>query len=98
MRIFDGLLSQVGAHVGTTTIAKRVGIPPEKVEMAIAALGVAHCQPGDTIEIAADASGMRSNHLHRVAGELGGETALGNLATLLGRGPFEDQLSQLYVD
>lgn len=100
MGIFDGILSQIGANIDAGALGERVGLPPEKVEQAIAALGVAHTQPGDTVETAAASSGIAPHLLGQILEQLGGEGALDRFASLLGKGergnPLFDGLSDLY--
>lgn len=83
MGILDGLLGQVASNVDVAGLAAKVGITPEQAESAIAALGQAHSAPGDTVETAADATGLPSDTLQQIVGHIGGEGALGRFASLL---------------
>lgn len=83
MGILDGLLGQVASNVDVAGLAAKVGITPEQAESAVAALGQAHSAPGDTVETAADATGLPSDTLQQIVGHIGGEGALGRFASLL---------------
>lgn len=83
MGILDGLLGQVASNVDVAGLAAKVGITPDQAESAIAALGQAHSAPGDTVETAADATGLPTDTLQQIVGHIGGEGALGQFASLL---------------
>ena len=53
MGLLDGILGQLGSNAAIDAIASKVGIPPELAEKAVAALGKAHPEPGNTIDSAA---------------------------------------------
>ena len=84
MGMLDGLLGQVAGNVDIQNLAAKVGLSPEQVESAIAALGQAHTAPGDTVGTAADQTGIEPNKLQEIVGQLGGEGALGKIAGMLG--------------
>ena len=52
------------------------------VEKAVAALGAAHPQEGDTVELAAAKTGLDASALTGIVSQLGGESALGDLAAV----------------
>ena len=83
MGMLDGLLGQIASNVDVAGLAAKVGITPDQAESAIAALGQAHSAPGDTVETAADATGLPSGALQEIVGHIGGEGALGRFASLL---------------
>ena len=83
MGLLDGLLSQVSENVDIKNLAAKVGISPEQAESAVAALGQAHPEPGDTVESAAASTGLSSDVLQQIVGHIGGEGALGQFASLL---------------
>lgn len=85
MGMLDGILSQVGSQFNVQAIAEKVGLPADKIESAIAALGVAHSQPTDTVETAAESSGISADKLGDIMNQLGGENALSKVASLLGK-------------
>ena len=85
MGTFDGILSKVGSSVDINQIAERVGLPPDKVESAIAALGTAHGQQGDTVQQAAASSGIDAGKIQQIVQQIGGEGALSQVSSLLGK-------------
>ncbi len=83
MGLLDGLLKQVAEHVDVENLAAKIGLTPEQVEQAVAALGKAHPEPGDTVETAASATGLPIDKLTEIVGSIGGEGSLGRFAQLL---------------
>ena len=102
MGILDGMLSQIGSSVNVQAIAERVGLPADKVESAIGALGIAHSQPSDTVQTAANASGVSADKVSEIMNQLGGEAAVSKFASLLGHkgggNPLSGGLSGLFGD
>ena len=83
MSILDGILGQVGGNVDLANLATKVGIDPATAERAVAALGAAHPQPGDTVETAAAQTGLDASTLSQIVGHIGGEGALARFSQLL---------------
>jgi hypothetical protein len=83
MSLLNGILGQVSETATVQNLAAKVGLSPEQVEQAIAALGQAHAAPGDTVSTAADQTGLPSDKLQEIVGHIGGEGALGRFASLL---------------
>lgn len=83
MGMLDGLLGQIASNVDVAGLAAKVGITPDQAESAIAALGQAHSAPGDTVETAADSTGLPTDTLQQIVAHIGGEGALGRFASLL---------------
>lgn len=83
MSILDGILSQVAGNANVASLAGKVGLSPQQVEMALAALGQAHQQPGDTVTQASQQTGLPEDKLSQIVGHLGGEGALGSIANTL---------------
>lgn len=83
MSMLDGLLGQLAGNVDIKNLAAKVGLSPEQVESAVAALGEAHPAPGDTVETAAASTGLSSDVLQQIVGHIGGEGSLGQFASML---------------
>jgi hypothetical protein len=83
MSLFDGILNQVSGSATVENLAAKVGLSPEQVEQAVAALGQAHTSEGDTVTIAAEQTGLPQDKLQEIVGHIGGEGALGRFASLL---------------
>jgi hypothetical protein len=83
MSLLDGLLGQVAGHVDIQNLAAKIGLEPDQVEQAVHALGVAHPQPGDTVETAADQTGLPSDKLQQIVEHIGGEGSLAQFSSLL---------------
>ncbi|MEY2944207.1 MAG: hypothetical protein RLY97_2221 [Pseudomonadota bacterium] len=87
MSMFDSLLSQVGSNIDVSAIAAQVGIDPALAQTAVAALGAAHSQEGDTVETAAAQTGIDAGTMMQIATTIGGPIALGQLNTLMAGHP-----------
>ena len=83
MSLLNGILSQVSDNATVQNLAQKVGLSPEQVEQAVAALGQAHASEGDTVETAAQQTGLPQDKLQEIVGHIGGEGALGRFATIL---------------
>jgi ATP phosphoribosyltransferase regulatory subunit HisZ len=83
MSIFNDILGQVSDNTTVQNLAAKVGLSPEQVEQAIAALGQAHVSDGDTVTTAAQQTGLPTDKLNEIVGHIGGEGALGRFASLL---------------
>jgi hypothetical protein len=83
MSLLDGILNQVSGNSTVENLAAKVGLSPEQVEQAVAALGQAHAAPGDTVTTAAQQTGLPQDKLQEIIGHIGGEGALGRFAALL---------------
>ena len=92
MGIFDTILSQAG-HADVDNLARKLGLPPELAEKAIAALGQSHAEPGDTIAGAAAKTGLDAGTLGQIVQQIGGEGSLGQYAQALQDNP---QLSSVF--
>lgn len=81
MSLLDGIMKQVAGSPDTVaSLAEQVGIDPSMAEKAIAALGAAHPQEGDTVELASQQTGIDAGALGGILSQLGGEGALGGIA------------------
>jgi hypothetical protein len=83
MSLLDGILGQVSETATVQNLAAKVGLTPEQVESAVAALGQAHGEDGDTVQTAAAATGLPSDKLNEIVEHIGGEGSLGQFALLL---------------
>ena len=82
MSLLDGILGQLSNNPTIDNLAAKVGLSPEQVEQAVAALGKAHIAPGDTVSTAAEHTGLPQDKLSEIV-HIGGEGALGQFAQLL---------------
>ena len=87
MGIFDSILGQVSEHVDVANMASKLGIDPATAEKAIAALGQAHHEPGDTVAAAAAKTGLDTGTLSSIVDQIGGEGSLGKFAQMLKDNP-----------
>ena len=86
MGLFDGILKNIaGSPDDVENLAAKLGIDPKMAEMAISALGKGHQDPGDTIEVASQSSGIDAGILNQVRDAIGGEGSLANFASMLDR-------------
>lgn len=87
MSILDGILQQVGSESAVRGIADKFGIDPSLAEKAVAALGKAHPEPGDTIEAASSRTGIDAGTLGKIVEQLGGDDALSRISEQLKNHP-----------
>lgn len=83
MNILNSVLSQVGGNENVANLAARVGLSPEHVQSAVAALSKFQGAPGDTAADAAADTGLPLGKVQDLLGQLGGEGGLGQIAALL---------------
>ena len=83
MSILDSILGQGGSEGAIGGIAEKFGIDPALAEKAVAALGKAHPEPGDTIQSASAQTGIDSGMLGQILDQIGGECALGQISEQL---------------
>ena len=83
MSFLNGILNQVSDNATVENLAAKVGLSPDQVEQAVAALGQAHASEGDTVTTAAEQTGLPQDKLQEIVGHIGGEGALGRFASLL---------------
>lgn len=87
MGFFDGILGQVSEHADVGNLAAKLGIEPAMAEKAIAALGMAHQQPGDTAELAAQKTGLNLGTIQQIIRAIGGEGSLSQFANQIAADP-----------
>ena len=83
MGMLDCLLAQLGPDFDLANLGSKVGLSKEQVEQAVQALGVAHPQPGDTVQAAAQQTGLAPDVLQQIVGHIGGEGSLARFAQLI---------------
>lgn len=74
-----------GAPDDVTNLAEKVGIDPAMAERAIAALGMTHQEEGDTVELAAERTGLDTGILSQIVSQIGGEGSLASFAGMIDR-------------
>lgn len=93
MSVFDGLLGQLAGNVDIQNLATKIGLSTDQVEQAVHALGVAHPEPGDTVQTAAAQTGLPADTLQEIVKHIGGEGSLAQFASLLqDQGGLADKL------
>ncbi|MDX8355928.1 hypothetical protein [Sphingopyxis terrae] len=83
MSILDNILGQISGSDTVANLAAKVGLSPEHVESAIAALAKHHPMQGDTAEGAAATTGLPLDKLQEIIGQIGGEGSLGRFAQMV---------------
>jgi len=87
MSLLDSIIGQAGSQSAIRTIAEKLGVDPSIAETAVAALGKAHPEPGDTVQAASAKTGIDAGMLGQIVEQLGGETALGQISEQLRNNP-----------
>lgn len=95
MGMFDGLLEQLGGSDQLAGLAAKVGLNEEQVASAMAALGKAHPEPGDTVAGAAASTGLSMDKLQDIVTQIGGENALGKISAMIDRDGDGNPLNDL---
>ena len=88
MSLLDGILKNIGgAPDDVANLAGKIGIDPGMAEKAIAMLGQTHQMEGDTVELAAEKTGMDKGTLSQIVEHIGGEGSLGEFAQAIKNDP-----------
>ncbi|GGC22220.1 hypothetical protein GCM10011371_07350 [Novosphingobium marinum] len=87
MSLIESMLGQAGDSPDLVNLAEKVGIDPAMARKAVAALGMAHQQPGDTVELASARTGLDSGIVSQIVRHIGGEGSLGEFARMLQDNP-----------
>ncbi|WP_338445346.1 hypothetical protein V5F89_09140 [Pelagerythrobacter marensis] len=94
MALFDQLLGAAQNHPTVKNMADKLGIDASQAERAIAALGEAHHQDGNTVDLAAQKTGLDAGILQQVVEQIGGEGSLARFTQILDQdgdgNPFDD--------
>ncbi len=85
MGMLDGLLGKISEHVDVANLATKVGLTPEQAQAAVAALGQSHAEEGDTVALASEKTGLPTDKLQEIVGQIGGEGSLATFASMLDR-------------
>ncbi|MCU0729694.1 MAG: hypothetical protein MUF41_06310 [Sphingopyxis sp.] len=85
MGLLDGLMGQLGGAERIGQLASQLGLSEAQVQQAMAALGQAHAEPGDTVQSAAAQTGLSTDTLSQLMQGIGGENALGQISGLIDR-------------
>ena len=83
MAMFDNILGKVTGHPELANMAEKLGLDPAMAEKAVAALGEAHQEPGDTLQSAAAKTGLDAGVLSQIVEQIGGEGSLGRFTQVL---------------
>lgn len=84
MSLLNGILQNIGgAPDDIANLAEKVGIDPSIVERAVATLGQTHAEDGDTVELAAERTGLDTGVLSQIVSQIGGEGSLGEIASAI---------------
>lgn len=83
MSIFDSILGQVTDNPTVKNMAEKFGIDPADAAKAVAALGEAHQDDGDTLDVASAKTGMDTGMLGQIRDAIGGEGSLGKFAAMI---------------
>ena len=95
MGLFDDILGKVSDHPEIANMAAKVGIDPKLAEQAVAALGEAHQQPGDTVSQAAAKTGLDAGVVSQIVEHIGGEGSLGKFASMIDQDGDGNPLDEL---
>lgn len=83
MSIFEQILGAAHDHPTVKNLAEKLGIDAATAERAIAALTEGHQAEGDTLDVAADKSGLDTGILSQVMEHVGGEGSLTGFTQML---------------
>ena len=95
MGLLNGLLGQLGGADQLAGLASKVGLSEDQVRTAMAALGQAHPEPGDTVATAAAATGLSADTLTNLVSQMGGENALSSISGMIDRDGDGNPLNDL---
>lgn len=86
MSLLDSIMGQMGGGVTQMieqqvagAVAQKMGLDPAMVQTALGALLQQHPQPNDTVQAAAEQTGIAPDMMSQILGQIGGEGALGQI-------------------
>ncbi|PXW78422.1 hypothetical protein C7451_10292 [Blastomonas natatoria] len=85
MDFLNNIVGQLGGVDRIAGLAKQVGLSEAQVQAAMAALGKAAPQPGDTVTSAAQSTGLPMDKLQQLLAQVGGEDALKKISGFIDR-------------
>ncbi len=85
MDFLNNIVGQMGGIDKIASLAKQVGLSEAQVKSAMAALGKAAPEPGDTVTTAAQSTGLPMDKLQDLLAKVGGEGAFTKLTGFLDR-------------
>lgn len=85
MDFLNNIVGQLGGTDKIASLAEQVGLSEAQVKAAMAALGKATPQPGDTAASAAQSTGLPLDKLQDLLAQVGGEDALKKIGGFLDR-------------
>lgn len=85
MDFLNNIVGQLGGTDKIAALARQVGLSEAQVQSAMAALGQAAPQPGDTVTTAAQSTGLPMEKLNELLAQVGGEDALKKVTGFLDR-------------
>ena len=95
MGMLDGLLGGLGGGDQIAGLAAKVGLSEDQVKTAMAALGKSHAEDGDTVEGAANATGLPTDKLQDLVSQIGGDGMLGKISSMIDRDGDGNPLNDL---
>ncbi|MGB7373634.1 hypothetical protein [Pontixanthobacter sp.] len=95
MSVFDSILGQVTDNPTVKNMADTLGIDPAEAARAVAALGEAHQEDGDTVASAASKTGMSTDLIRQIREQIGGEGSLGKFAAMIDKDGDGNPLNEL---
>ena len=95
MGLFDSILGQVSDNPTVANMAEKFGIDPADAAKAVAALGEAHQNSRDTIEVAQEMTGMNADMLGQIRDAIGGEGSLAAFAAMIDKDGDGNPLDEL---
>ncbi|AKM10845.1 hypothetical protein [Croceicoccus naphthovorans] len=87
MGLLDQIMGKGGVPFDVENMATKLGIDPALAEKAVVALGQSHQEPGDTVTLASEKTGLDTGILGQIVQHIGGEGSLTEFAGMLNSHP-----------